>query len=328
MGTLGTRGRLWVAALAVLMLATPGAVDPEPAAAETLTTRWAGPERSCTARTPVARRPRLVQGMVGTCVQTLQNLVLTHGYSIGYGWPGGAYDARTRTAVEAFQRAQGLEVDGVVGPRTWEALVTAPLRDGYSMWRGPNATDRVVLSYDDCPDSLAAFRRTLLAAEDAGLALVLFPTGQCLRIGRFDAAFARRHGHWVFNHSVNHPDMRRLSLPQVRAELRAPGVVTSYGRPPYGAMDATVLRGYAAQDMRIWMWTYDTNDWRGVSARTVISRVVDNATRRSAVLMHMQWHGFSPDAIRAMKRGLDQRGLEVCRNRGIRSAVAPARVRC
>jgi peptidoglycan hydrolase-like protein with peptidoglycan-binding domain len=36
----------------------------------------------------------------------------------------GDFGRRTRRAVIAFQRAHGLAADGVVGPRTWGALVT------------------------------------------------------------------------------------------------------------------------------------------------------------------------------------------------------------
>ena len=37
----------------------------------------------------------------------------------------GVYDERTREAVRAFQEAHGLPPDGVVGPRTWDALARA-----------------------------------------------------------------------------------------------------------------------------------------------------------------------------------------------------------
>ncbi|MEG3627511.1 peptidoglycan recognition protein family protein [Streptomyces poriticola] len=45
------------------------------------------------------------------------------------GWDvpvGGAYDRRSREACVAFQEAQGLNPDGVVGPATWHAAWTSP----------------------------------------------------------------------------------------------------------------------------------------------------------------------------------------------------------
>ena len=67
----------------------------------------------------------------------------------------------------------------------------------YSTSRGPNTSARAVLSFDDCPRSSAAFRRVIRRAEKLNIGLVLFPTGQCRRAGRFSVAYARRHGHYV-----------------------------------------------------------------------------------------------------------------------------------
>jgi peptidoglycan hydrolase-like protein with peptidoglycan-binding domain len=34
------------------------------------------------------------------------------------------FGQRTLAAVKQFQKAKGLRVDGIVGPRTWEALLS------------------------------------------------------------------------------------------------------------------------------------------------------------------------------------------------------------
>ena len=70
-------------------------------------------------------------------------------------------------------------------------------------------------------------------------------------------------GHYVFNHSITHPDLRTLSYAGVKRELGKPGVVTTYGRPPYGAYNDNVRAvaascGYKA----IVMWKGSTNDGR------------------------------------------------------------------
>jgi hypothetical protein len=81
-------------------------------------------------------RPRLYYRwwwlMRGDHVRNLQEVLAANGYN-----PGpidGIFGKLTREAVIAFQRDQGLAVDGIVGPRTWaalEALVESPAGIGY-----------------------------------------------------------------------------------------------------------------------------------------------------------------------------------------------------
>ena len=188
------------------------------------------------------------------------------------------------------------------------------LHSGYYYRTGPNRSARVVLSYDDCPRSLAEFKTVIVGAQKLGIGLMLFPTGVCLQSGQFSTSFARAHGHYVFNHSISHPDLGRLSSAGVLHQLGAPGVQSRYGRPPYGSYSPTVAKAYAAKGMKIWTWTVDTLDWRGRSAQSVISTAVHGPKAGGTVLMHMQWHGFSVAALEQIQAGLAERGLDVCRN--------------
>lgn len=202
---------------------------------------------------------------------------------------------------------------GLLGLETKQAQA-APARS-YTAQRGPNPSPYVVLSYDDCPRSAASFRSVVRSAKRMGIALALFPTGQCIRSGRFNVAYARRHGHYVFNHSVSHANLTRLSTGAIKRQLSAPGVVTNYGRPPYGAVNSRVRAAYRAKGMRIWLWNVDTNDWRGKSRSSVVRYVVRNTRRGQTVLMHMQWNGFNGTALSQIKSGLARKGIKVCRNR-------------
>ena len=79
---------------------------------------------------PPPARPTLRLGSRGDSVRELQTLLASRGFN-----PGpidGIFGSQTQNAVILFQRANGLAADGVVGPITWNALLsggnTAPAR--------------------------------------------------------------------------------------------------------------------------------------------------------------------------------------------------------
>jgi peptidoglycan hydrolase-like protein with peptidoglycan-binding domain len=62
--------------------------------------------------------------MTGDDVLALQTRLLALGYT-EVGTPDGIFGQMTDQAVRHFQKRNGLEVDGVVGPKTWERLFSA-----------------------------------------------------------------------------------------------------------------------------------------------------------------------------------------------------------
>lgn len=308
--------------LAALVIAAPLLLLTAPAQEALAATR------SCSSTTPVASRPELRYGDTGSCVKVLQNILLNKGYSIGATSATGTFGSGTLGAVRRYQSSKlTLTIDGVVGPATWNRLVNGG-GTNYSLSSGPNTSSRVILSYDDCPKSYSAFQSAVLGAKALGIALVLAPTGNCISAGTFSASYARANGHYVINHSISHPDLTTLSYSGVRYQLGSPGVVTSYGRPPYGAYDFTVRDAYASKAMRIWTWDVDTNDWRGKTQSQVVSYVVNNTGSGDTVLMHMQWNAFTKSAMSQMKSGLAAKGLGVCRNPGTTTPTRPTTIGC
>ena len=65
--------------------------------------------------------PVLKNGDAGEAVRLLEQLLICYGY-LSKNEFDGKFDADTKKAVEAFQKAQKLTVDGVVGKNTWRAL--------------------------------------------------------------------------------------------------------------------------------------------------------------------------------------------------------------
>lgn len=94
-------------------LETDGVVGPK---------TWAALRSAGTTTTPptTGSQPTLRSGDFGADVQKLQEALKKHGFSAGS--IDGSFGPNTRAAVVRFQRAKGLEADGVVGPATWRAL--------------------------------------------------------------------------------------------------------------------------------------------------------------------------------------------------------------
>ena len=64
--------------------------------------------------------PMLYRGCTGDAVKTLQDKLNALGYNSGN--VDGIFGSKTKAAVLAFQKANGLGVDGIVGPLTWAKL--------------------------------------------------------------------------------------------------------------------------------------------------------------------------------------------------------------
>ena len=71
--------------------------------------------------TPVTTQPMLRTGSRGDAVRKLQELLNAKGYTCGS--VDGIFGSKTKAAVLAFQKANGLGADGIVGPLTWGKLV-------------------------------------------------------------------------------------------------------------------------------------------------------------------------------------------------------------
>jgi len=64
--------------------------------------------------------PELQAGSEGVAVRGLQRMLINRGFEPGE--IDGRFGPKTDAAVRAYQSDQGLDVDGIVGPKTWDAL--------------------------------------------------------------------------------------------------------------------------------------------------------------------------------------------------------------
>ncbi len=116
-------------------------------------------------------------------VKELQELLDADGFSIEL---DGLFGRQTEAAVKTFQREQGLDDDGVVGPLTWAALLGVP--SPYPTTFAPDApgllAELVVLSAYKNEVQAAADKYDVprsivvgIGSRECGWGLKLFPTG-------------------------------------------------------------------------------------------------------------------------------------------------------
>jgi len=182
--------------------------------------------------------------------------------------------------------------------------------------RGPNWTDRVLLTYDDCMNDPEHFIYVLDRAASLDIGLLLFPTGNCVSMYQnmfgIDLLGAiRDRGHWFGNHTISHPNLTRVGRGEIARQISWPE--SNILRPPFGGWNRAVYEVASELGIRLMMWDVDTNDWRGYSEQEIVDFVVATAEPGDSVLMHFQHQAFTGEALAAMQQGLRERGIELCR---------------
>ncbi|MCX4871063.1 MULTISPECIES: peptidoglycan-binding protein [unclassified Streptomyces] len=121
------RSTLWATltttALAIAAFATLGTQAPDTATASSSDPAASAARSADPASRNQQQWPTLRTGSHGDRVTALQQLLTAHGHSLT---ADGSFGGLTAAAVHAFQKNQGLQADGVAGPATWKALITAP----------------------------------------------------------------------------------------------------------------------------------------------------------------------------------------------------------
>lgn len=100
-----------------------------------------------------------------------------------------------------------------------------------------------------------------------------------------------REGHEIGNHTWNHPDLTKIPLDQVQAEIQSTqDAVMRAGvpppelfRPPYGATNEAVL---AHIPLTVVRWNIDPEDWNSQKRAHMLEHMAAQARPGSVVVMH------------------------------------------
>ena len=102
----------------------------------------------------------LRNGNTGDAVKELQKRLNANGYTLDV---DGKFGKKTEEAVRAFQKKNGLKVDGIVGPKTWAALGGSQENTS----TGDNDSGKNNSAESDAPSSLLGDNYFVLSMSDA-----------------------------------------------------------------------------------------------------------------------------------------------------------------
>ncbi len=181
----------------------------------------------------------------------------------------------------------------------------------------------VALTFDDGPDPLFT-PRLLKTLRDEGIKATFFVIGNRARAHPELVRRMISEGHEVGNHTMSHPRLTQVPKEMVRYEIveaqrvleETLGGTPSLFRPPYGRIDQTTMHMASDAGLKIVMWSVDSRDWEGISAKEIIGNVLPNVEPGSIIIMHCAGgvvEGFyqTLEALPGIVTGLKKMGYQM-----------------
>jgi len=151
----------------------------------------------------------------------------------------------------------------------------------------------VALTFDDGPDNQYTPQVLDILAQK-GVKATFFLIGKRLAEAPSVVKRIMNDGHDVGNHTFNHPNISHFSHQDVEREVRtADEELRRFGveaggmfRPPYGAVAPDSIEPLARSGYRLYLWSVDSLDWRGLNRDQIVGNVIPQVTSGSVILFH------------------------------------------
>jgi peptidoglycan/xylan/chitin deacetylase (PgdA/CDA1 family) len=220
------------------------------------------------------------------------------GYRLIRTLPNGTPLAIIQTSSDWFK----VTTSGTTGwVNSWYVTLTGTPATGIA--RGNTSRKMVALTFD-CGSDLGYTEDILVILEEYGIKASFSLAGDWTQAYPGYAAWIAADGHQLLNHTLKHPSYTGLStgsgpispasrLAQLEANETILRSITGkgskpYWRPPYGDIDAGVLRDVGAGGWsKTIMWTVDSMGWDGYTADQIYWRVINNSGNGAIIMMHV-----------------------------------------
>lgn len=161
-------------------------------------------------------------------------------------------------------------------------------------YHGPRELKLVALTYDDGPNRRFTPRLLELLKQERVTA-TFFLLGEQVKNYPAEARQIVEMGFEIGNHTFTHKNLARLTREEIYTEItstqeiinKTTGVLPRIIRPPYGALNQTVVDVSKELGLHIIMWQLDTDDYRqNVTKEKIVATMVKNVKGGDIILMH------------------------------------------
>ncbi|MDQ6597466.1 DUF4309 domain-containing protein [Bacillus salipaludis] len=190
--------------------------------------------------------------------------------------------------------SKNLSVTAWQNMQNWrnQMIQVAKNHQNFVFLNGPNKK-RVALTFDDGPDLMntPSIIETLANYHLKGN---FFFIGEKVKKYPEVVQKAYTNGNLVLSHSYFHHDLSKLQAVEIKTDLAQTeeeifeviGKKPALLRPPYGAVNNTVITTAAQNGYKIVLWSIDTLDWSQMESSNIEYNVLKNIRNGDIILMH------------------------------------------
>ncbi|MCK6256335.1 polysaccharide deacetylase family protein [Fictibacillus sp. KIGAM418] len=192
-------------------------------------------------------------------------------------------------------------------------IIKVPMKNQPGYYMGNTSKKEIALTFDDGPDNRYT-PQILKILKEKGVKATFFVVGE--RAKKYPERLKQidREGHAIGNHTWNHPNITQLTDQELEKTVQSTsteiekitGVKTNLFRPPFGEMNDHQLAMLNHRHYHSILWTADTKDWDGTSAKEIVSSVNKNASPGVIVLQHSYHESGKFETVKALPQIIDQ----------------------
>ena len=173
-----------------------------------------------------------------------------------------------------------------------QIIVHAPMLN-YPLFNGNTHIREIALTFDDGPNPYYT-PQVLAVLQQFGVKATFFDVGYLVADYPNIVRQEYHQGNIVANHSWSHPVLTYFSAQGIKSQLTSTtniiqatiGVRPSFFRPPYGAINNTVLAQARNLHYTTVMWDGSAEDWNLPGVNVIVSKTLYYARNGAILLLH------------------------------------------